>query len=193
MVQVLVLLPPIIAIGLALITKEVYSSLFIGVVVGAILFVLSGGSTVVGEGEAAVVQGFFQTGAGHTSFEWNFDIMGMVETSLGKIIDGVADPYNAGILLLLVLLGMLVALVTKAGGSRAYGEWASSKIKSKRAALLATSALGVIIFIDDYFNCLTVGTVMRPITGKHKVPRAKLSYIIDATAAPVCIIPPVSS
>lgn len=193
MVQVLVLLPPIIAIGLALITKEVYSSLFIGVVVGAILFVLSGGSTVVGEGEAAVVQGFFQTGAGHTSFEWNFDIMGMVETSLGKIIDGVADPYNAGILLFLVLLGMLVALVTKAGGSRAYGEWASSKIKSKRAALLATSALGVIIFIDDYFNCLTVGTVMRPITDKHKVSRAKLSYIIDATAAPVCIIAPVSS
>lgn len=193
MAQILVLLPPIIAIGLALITKEVYSSLFIGVLVGAILFVLSGGTTIVGEGELAVTQGFFQTGTNHTAFAWDFDIMGMVETTLGKIVGGVADSYNAGILLFLVLLGMLVALVTKAGGSRAYGEWASGKIKSKKTALLATSALGVIIFIDDYFNCLTVGTVMRPITDKHKVSRAKLSYIIDATAAPVCIIAPVSS
>lgn len=193
MAQILVLLPPIIAIGLALITKEVYSSLFIGVLVGAFLFVLSGGATVVGEGADAITQGFFQTGAGHTAFQWNFSIMDTVETTLGKIVGSVADAYNVGILLFLVLLGMLVVLITKAGGSKAYGEWASGKIKSKKAALLSTSALGAIIFVDDYFNCLTVGTVMKPVTDKYKVSRAKLAYIIDSTAAPICIIAPVSS
>ena len=180
MVQILVLLPPIIAIGLALITKEVYSSLFIGILAGALLFVLSGGAD----------SGFF---AGTGEWTWNFNPVEMVELTLGKIVGGAADSYNFGILLFLVLLGMLVALVTKAGGSKAYGDWATTKFKSKKSALLATSALGAIIFVDDYFNCLTVGTVMNPVTDKHKVSRAKLAYIIDSTAAPICIIAPVSS
>ena len=153
-------LPPVIAIVLALITKEVYSSLLIGILVGAMLFT-----------------GFNPL----TATEVTFDIMG------AKIAD------NVDILIFLVMLGMLVSLVTKSGASRAYGEWASRVITSRRGALLATSFLGVFIFMDDYFNCLTVGTVMRPVTDKYKVTRAKLAYIIDSTAAPVCIIAPVSS
>ncbi|MBQ9714963.1 MAG: Na+/H+ antiporter NhaC family protein [Clostridia bacterium] len=179
MVQILVLLPPIIAIGLALLTKEVYSSLFIGVVVGALLFVLSGGADA----------GYF---AGTGDWTWNFNIIEVLKTTIEEI-SATVDSYNMGILLFLVLLGMLVALVTKAGGSKAYGEWATTKFKSKKSSLLATSALGAIIFVDDYFNCLTVGTVMNPVTDKHKVSRAKLAYIIDSTAAPICIIAPVSS
>lgn len=189
MAQILVLLPPIIAIGLALLTKEVYSSLFIGVVVGAFIFVLSGGVTTVD----GVEMGYFLLGEQHAEFAWNFSIMGTAETTLNTVVNSVADPYNVGILLFLVLLGMLVSVITKAGGSKAYGNWAASKIKSKKTALLSTSALGVLIFIDDYFNCLTVGTVMKPVTDKFKISRAKLSYIIDSTAAPVCIIAPVSS
>lgn len=189
MAQILVLLPPIIAIGLALLTKEVYSSLFIGVVVGAFIFVLSGGVTTVD----GVEMGYFLLGEQHAEFAWNFSLMGTAETTLNTVVNSVADPYNVGILLFLVLLGMLVSVITKAGGSKAYGNWAASKIKGKKAALLSTSALGVLIFIDDYFNCLTVGTVMKPVTDKFKISRAKLSYIIDSTAAPVCIIAPVSS
>lgn len=179
MVQILVLLPPIIAIGLALLTKEVYSSLFIGVLAGALLFVLSGGAD----------SGFF---AGEGAWSWNFNLVDVLKTTIEEI-SATVDSYNMGILLFLVLLGMLVALVTKAGGSKAYGEWATTKFKSKKSSLLATSALGAIIFVDDYFNCLTVGTVMSPVTDKHKVSRAKLAYIIDSTAAPICIIAPVSS
>lgn len=189
MAQILVLLPPIIAIGLALLTKEVYSSLFIGVVVGAFIFVLSGGVTTVD----GVEMGYFLLGEQHAEFAWNFSLMGTAETTLNTIVNSVADPYNVGILLFLVLLGMLVSVITKAGGSKAYGNWAAGKIKGKKTALLSTSALGVLIFIDDYFNCLTVGTVMKPVTDKFKISRAKLSYIIDSTAAPVCIIAPVSS
>lgn len=154
------LLPPIIAIALALLTKEVYSSLLIGILAGALLYT-------------------------------RFSPLGAVETTfsiMGEKIGG-----NVNILIFLVLLGILVSLVTKSGASRAYGEWASRRITSRRGALLATSALGVLIFVDDYFNCLTVGTVMRPVTDKYKVSRAKLAYIIDATAAPVCIIAPISS
>lgn len=200
MAQILVLLPPIIAIGLALITKEVYSSLFIGVLVGAFIFVLSGGVVVSEDG--SIISSFFVSESmvqpegvlfQHTDFQWHFSIMETINTTFNTIVGSVADSYNVGILLFLVLLGMLVALVTKAGGSRAYGDWATSKIKSKKTALLSTSALGAIIFVDDYFNCLTVGTVMKPVTDKHKISRAKLAYIIDSTAAPICIIAPVSS
>lgn len=154
------LLPPIVAIALALITKEVYLSLLIGILSGALL-----------------VTGFNPL----TSVETTFTIM-------GEKIGG-----NADILIFLVLLGILVALITKSGASRAYGNWASRVIKSKRGALLSTVLLGSLIFVDDYFNCLTVGTVMRPVTDKYKVSRAKLAYIIDATAAPICIIAPISS
>ena len=160
------LLPPIIAIVLALITKEVYSSLFIGIVIGALLY----------------ANGNFQL---------------MLETMLfnpdGGMISKLADSWNAGILVFLVILGILVALMNKVGGSAAFGKWASAHIKSRVGAQLATIALGVLIFIDDYFNCLTVGSVMRPVTDRQKVSRAKLAYLIDATAAPVCIIAPVSS
>ena len=155
------LVPPIIAIGLALITKEVYSSLFVGIVSGAIL-----GS--------------------------NFKFTGTMDTiTLDGLTSAVSD--NAGIFIFLVILGIIVALVNKAGGSAAFGEWATKRIKSRTGAMLATFALGVLIFIDDYFNCLTVGSVMRPVTDGHKVSRAKLSYLIDATAAPVCMIAPISS
>lgn len=154
------LLPPIIAIALALITKEVYSSLLIGILSGALLYT-----------------GFSPLGATETMFE----IMG------GKLGD------NIYICIFLVLLGVLVALVTKSGASRAYGEWASKTVRSRRGASFATSFLGCFIFVDDYFNCLTVGTVMRPVTDKYRISRAKLAYIIDATAAPVCIIAPISS
>ena len=155
------LLPPIIAIGLALITKEVYSSLFIGIVSGAIL-------------------------AANGSFAGTVD--GVVSTGL---ISAVSD--TAGIFIFLVELGILVALVNKAGGSKAFGEWAEKHVKTKVGAALCTFALGVLIFIDDYFNCLTVGSVMRPVTDKHKISRSKLAFLIDATAAPICMIAPISS
>ena len=156
------LLPPIIAIGLALITKEVISSLLIGILSGALIYSINAGLTpVVGVADVT------------------FKLM--------------ASKIDVNILLFLALLGALVVVVTMAGGSRAYGRWASGKLKTKRSALLATGALGVLIFIDDYFNCLTVGTVMKPVTDKYKVSRAKLAYLIDATAAPVCIIAPISS
>ncbi|BFJ85561.1 Na+/H+ antiporter NhaC family protein [Ruthenibacterium sp. CLA-JM-H11] len=157
------LLPPVVAIGLALITKEVYSSLFIGIVVGAVLY-----------------SGF--------SFEGT-----MNHVLSGGIIAVLSDSYNVGILVFLVILGAMVALMNKAGGSAAFGQWASKHIKTRAGAQLATVALGVLIFIDDYFNCLTVGSVMRPVTDRHNISRAKLAYIIDSTAAPVCIIAPISS
>ena len=156
------LLPPIIAIALALITKEVYSSLFIGILSGALLYS-------------------------------NFSIWGMVTSTFDVMIAKLSDPWNVGILIFLVILGMMVSLINKAGGSAAYGRWASEHIKTRAGALLSTTLLGVLIFIDDYFNCLTVGSVMRPVTDKHGISRAKLAYIIDATAAPVCIIAPISS
>ena len=156
------LLPPIIAIVLALITKEVYLSLFIGVVSGALLYT-------------------------------NFSPIGTVNAIFDMMGEKLGDSWNIGILIFLVFLGIMVALMTKAGGSAAYGEWANKKIKSKKAASLATVGLGCLIFVDDYFNCLTVGSVMRPVTDSHKVSRAKLAYLIDATAAPICIIAPVSS
>ena len=157
------LLPPLVAISLALITKEVYSSLFIGIVVGGILY--SGGKF-----EGTVMHVFS-----------------------GGIVSVLSDSYNVGILVFLVLLGGMVALMNKAGGSSAFGKWAGSHIKTRVGAQLVTILLGVLIFIDDYFNCLTVGSVMRPVTDKHKISRAKLAYLIDATAAPVCIIAPISS
>ena len=157
------LIPPIVAIGLALITKEVYSSLFIGIAVGAVFY---SGSSFEG-----TINHIFQ----------------------GGIISVLSDPYNVGILVFLVLLGVLVCLMNKAGGSAAFGQWAADHIKTRAGAQLATMVLGVLIFVDDYFNCLTVGSVMRPLTDKHKVSRAKLAYLIDATAAPVCIIAPISS
>ena len=157
------LVPPIIAIVLALLTKEVYSSLFIGIV---------GGSLMLN----------------------NFNLENtMNRVFTGGFITSVTDAYNMGILVFLVLLGMIVVMVNKAGGSAAFGEWAQTHIKTRTGAQLATIALGVFIFIDDYFNCLTVGSVMRPVTDKHRISRAKLAYLIDATAAPVCIIAPVSS
>lgn len=160
------LLPPIVAIGLALMTKEVYSSLFIGIVTGGILYAVS-------------------TGGG---FE------GVFNTVLRDgIIAKIASSYNVGILVFLVVLGIIVVLMNRAGGSRAYGEWAAEHIKSRKGACLSTFLLGVLIFVDDYFNCLTVGSVMRPVTDKHNVSRAKLAYLIDATAAPICIIAPISS
>ncbi len=157
------LVPPLIAIGLALLTKEVYSSLFVGIVAGA--FLVADGSPV-GALNAVLNDGF---------------------------IAKLADSWDVGILLFLVMLGIIVALVNKAGGSRAYGDWARSKIKTRKGSILATFALGCVIFIDDYFNCLTVGSVMLPVTDGHKVSRAKLAYIVDATAAPVCMIAPISS
>ena len=160
------LLPPIVAIGLALITKEVYSSLFIGIVTGGVLFAVTNGSGFTGMFTAVVQDG---------------------------IISNIADTYNVGILVFLVVLGSIVVLMNKAGGSRAYGEWAAKHIKTRAGACLSTFLLGVLIFVDDYFNCLTVGSVMRPVTDKHQVSRAKLAYLIDATAAPVCIIAPISS
>ena len=167
------LVPAIVAIVLALITKEVYSSLLIGVIVGAFF----ASKTVL---DGATVTGFNFVGT----------VRGVIE---GGIISVVADSYNVGILVFLVILGAMVALMNKAGGSAAFGEWASKRIKTKVGAQLMTLLLGCIIFIDDYFNCLTVGSVMRPVTDKHKISRAKLAYIIDATAAPVCIIAPISS
>ena len=160
------LLPPIVAIGLALITKEVYSSLFAGIVTGGILYAISSGTGFEGFFGAVVNDG---------------------------VIANIADSYNAGILMFLVVLGIIVVLMNKAGGSNAYGEWAAKHIKSRRGACISTFLLGCLIFVDDYFNCLTVGSVMRPVTDKHSISRAKLAYLIDATAAPVCIIAPISS
>ena len=157
------LLPPVIAIVLALITKEVYFSLFVGIVTGGLLY-------------------------SNFSFEGTINAI-FTDAMVSKL----SDPWNVGILIFLVILGILVALMNKSGGSAAYGRWASKRIKSKRGAVLSTFALGVLIFVDDYFNCLTVGSVMRPVTDKFKISRAKLAYIIDATAAPVCIIAPISS
>ena len=160
------LLPPVIAIALALITKEVYSSLFVGIIVGALL---------------------------HANFNLELMVNTMFFNENGGMVYKLADSWNVGILIFLVMLGILVALMNKAGGSAAFGKWASKHIKSRIGAQLSTMVLGVLIFVDDYFNCLTVGSVMRPVTDRHKVSRAKLSYIIDATAAPVCIIAPISS
>lgn len=157
------LVPPVIAIVLALITKEVYSSLFIGILAGAL-------------------------------FYSNFNPIMAVDTVVNDgLIAGVSDGWNAGIFLFLVLLGIMVALINKAGGSAAFGRWAETHIKTRVGAMLATFLLGVLIFVDDYFNCLTVGSVMRPVTDGHKISRAKLAYLIDATAAPVCMIAPISS
>lgn len=155
------LVPPIVAIILALITKEVYSSLFVGILLGAL-------------------------------FYSNFDpITGLDAIINDGMVPAVAD--NAGIMLFLVILGAMVALINRAGGSAAFGRWAETHIKTRVGAMFATFLLGVLIFVDDYFNCLTVGSVMRPVTDKYKVSRAKLAYLIDATAAPVCIIAPISS
>ena len=160
------LVPPIIAILLALITKEVYSSLFLGIVSGAVLY---------------------------SNFNLELALNTMFFNEDGGLLYKISDPFNAGILVFLVMLGILVALMNRAGGSAAFGAWASKHIKTRIGAQVATVVLGMLIFVDDYFNCLTVGSVMRPVTDTHKVSRAKLSYIIDATAAPVCIIAPISS
>lgn len=157
------LLPPLVAIVLALITKEVYSSLFIGIIVGALFYA-------------------------------NFNPVGTLTHIFNDgLIAQLSDSYNVGILIFLVFLGIIVSLMNKAGGSAAFGEWASKHVKSRVGAQLATILLGCLIFIDDYFNCLTVGSVMRPVTDRQKISRAKLAYLIDATAAPVCIIAPISS
>ncbi len=157
------LVPPIVAIALALITKEVYSSLFIGVLIGA-LFISQGSFSVF-------LDATFKDG----------------------LVAKVADPWNVGILFFLVILGTMVTLMNRAGGSAAFGNWARLHIKSKVGAQVATICLGILIFIDDYFNCLTVGSVMRPVTDRFKLSREKLAYLIDSTAAPVCIIAPISS
>ena len=157
------LLPPIIAIALALITKEVYSSLFIGILAGGLLY---SGFNIVGTIEHVFVDG---------------------------MIGSLADSWTVGILIFLVILGGMVMLMNRAGGSAAFGRWSVAHVKTKVGAQIATIILGVLIFIDDYFNCLTVGSVMQPLTDKHGISRAKLAYLIDATAAPVCIIAPISS
>lgn len=171
------LLPPVVAIGLALITKEVYSSLFLGIVTGGFICMLSSTPVQIAEGETL--------GHGFTAF-----FNAVVNEG---IIKNLSDSWNVGILVFLVVLGIIVVLMNRAGGSRAYGEWAVRRIKTRRGASLATFGLGALIFVDDYFNCLTVGSVMRPVTDSHKVSRAKLAYLIDATAAPICIIAPISS
>jgi len=157
------LVPPIIAIALALITKEVYSSLFVGIVAGALFYA-------------------------------NFDLELAFTTMVNDgFVAKLADSWNVGILIFLVVLGIIVVVMNRAGGSAAYGEWAKKKIKTKKGAMLSTFGLGALIFVDDYFNCLTVGSVMRPVTDTHGISRAKLSYLIDATAAPICMIAPISS
>ena len=162
------LVPPVVAIVLALITKEVYSSLFVGIVIGGLFY-----------------GNVFQSG-----FSAERSVLHIFEDGLVGVL---SDPDNVGILIFLVVLGVMVSMMNKAGGSAAFGEWASEHIKTRIGAQLAAIMLGVLIFIDDYFNCLTVGSVMRPVTDKHQVSRAKLAYLIDATAAPVCIIAPISS
>ena len=157
------LIPPVLAIVLALVTKEVYSSLFIGIVSGALLY-------------------------SHFSFEGTVN-----HIFVDGIISVLSEKWNVGIIIFLVFLGAMVVLMNAAGGSAAFGEWAGKHIKTRTGAMLCTIFLGIMIFIDDYFNCLTVGSVMRPVTDKHQVSRAKLSYLIDSTAAPVCIIAPISS
>ncbi len=157
------LVPPIVAIVLALLTKEVYSSLFLGIVVG----------------------GLFYSG-----FSFEGTVMHIYEKGILSVL---TDEYNVGIIIFLVILGAMVCLMNRAGGSAAFGRWAGEHIKSKVGAQIVTVILGMLIFIDDYFNCLTVGSVMRPVTDKHKVSRAKLAYLIDSTAAPICIIAPISS
>ena len=160
------LFPPVIAIGLALITKEVYSSLFVGILSGGIIYAVASGTGFEGTFKAVVQDG---------------------------LITNLSNAYNVGILVFLVVLGIIVVLMNKAGGSRAYGEWAAAHIKGRRGVALSTFFLGVLIFVDDYFNCLTVGSVMRPVTDKHNISRSKLAYLIDSTAAPICIIAPISS
>jgi len=157
------LLPPVIAIALALITKEVYSSLFIGILVGGLLY---------------------------SGFHFEGTVLHVFQTG---IVGSLSDSYNVGILIFLVILGSMVCLMNRAGGAAAFGRWARTNIKSRTGAQLASVILGILIFIDDYFNCLTVGSVMRPVTDNHRVSRAKLSYLIDSTAAPICIIAPISS
>ena len=157
------LVPPVVAIVLALITKEVYSSLFVGILIG--------GAFWSGFKPEATILHVFQDG----------------------VVGVLTDSYNMGILVFLVILGVMVCMMNKAGGSAAFGRWAKEHIKTRAGAQLATIVLGVLIFIDDYFNCLTVGSVMRPVTDSHNVSRAKLAYLIDATAAPICIIAPISS
>ena len=157
------LVPPLVAIALALITKEVYSSLFVGILVGALFY---------------------------SNFNFEGTILHIFE---GGMISVLTDSYNMGILIFLVILGTMVCLMNRAGGSAAFGRWAGKRIKSRVGAELSTIILGILIFIDDYFNCLTVGSVMRPVTDRHHVSRAKFAYLIDATAAPVCIIAPISS
>lgn len=167
---ILALLPPVIAIVLALITKEVYSSLFVGIVAGALLYA-----------------------NGNLELMLNTMLFSSSDDGAYGMIPKLADSWNVGILVFLVVLGIMVALMNKVGGSAAFGKWASTHIKSRVGAQLATMVLGVLIFVDDYFNCLTVGSVMRPVTDRQNISRAKLAYLIDATAAPVCIIAPVSS
>ena len=157
------LVPPVLAIVLALVTKEVYSSLFVGVLSGAMLY-------------------------SHFSFEGT-----LTHVFSNGVISVLSDEWNVGIIIFLVFLGMMVVMMNQAGGSAAFGEWASKHVKSRVGAMLCSVLLGTLIFIDDYFNCLTVGSVMRPVTDKHKVSRAKLAYLIDSTAAPICIIAPISS
>ena len=157
------LVPPVVAIGLALVTKEVYSSLFVGVLMGGILY---------------------------SGFSFEGTITHIFEDGMISVL---SDSYNVGILIFLVILGTMVCLMNRAGGSAAFGQFAADHIKGRVGAELATILLGCLIFIDDYFNCLTVGSVMRPVTDKFKVSRAKLAYLIDATAAPICIIAPISS
>ncbi|MBQ3181640.1 MAG: Na+/H+ antiporter NhaC family protein, partial [Clostridia bacterium] len=160
---IMALMPPIIAIVLALVTKEVYSSLFVGILAAGLLVT-------------------------------EFKPVATLNTVLNDgFIGSLADSWNVGILIFLVLLGIIVSLINKAGGSKAFGEWAKKHIKTRVGAQLATFALGVLIFVDDYFNCLTVGSVMRPVTDSHRISREKLSYLIDATAAPICMIAPISS
>ena len=162
------LVPPLVAIILALVTKEVYSSLFIGIVIGGLFY-----------------GNIFQQG-----FSFEKSVLHIFEDGLVGVL---SDPYNVGILIFLVVLGIMVSMMNKAGGSAAFGQWAGRHIKTRIGAQLSAVLLGMLIFIDDYFNCLTVGSVMRPVTDKHQVSRAKLAYLIDATAAPVCIIAPISS
>ena len=171
------LLPPIVAIALALKTKEVYSSLFIGIVLGAVQYCISMGTGF---------EGFLVHLTNHTVGEGD-------DAKAYGMIHCLSDPWNVGILVFLVVLGSIVSLMNKAGGSAAFGRWASKHVKTKMGVQIATILLGILIFIDDYFNCLTVGSVMRPIAVRNGVTKEKLAYLIDSTAAPVCIISPISS
>ena len=169
------LVPPIVAIVLALVTKETFSSLFVGILVGALLLAAFNPIETLNY----IIGSTYMTPDGD-------------EVTVG-FIHAISDPWNSGIFIFLVMLGIMVALINTAGGSAAFGRWAADHIKSRVGAMLATFLLGVLIFVDDYFNCLTVGAVMRPVTDEQKISRAKLSYVIDATAAPICMIAPISS